>query len=77
MPLPQSIVYAEAHWEADEDRPKGGTWWAVVLASDHTTQLVSRGPYESENAAQHAAVLIAEKLAQHVKNLEWRSTANG
>lgn len=65
MPLPQSIVYAEAQWE-------GGDWWAVVLASDHTTQLVSRGPYPDQSAAQHAAVMLAEKLAQHVKNLEWR-----
>lgn len=74
MALPQSIVYAEANWEADGDRPGHGTWWATVLASDHTTQLVSRGPYPDQSAAQHAAVLIAEKLAQHVKNLEWRSS---
>ena len=65
MPLPQSIVYAEANWDE-------GAWWATVLASDHSTQLVSRGPYPDQSAAQHAAVLIAEKLAQHVKNLEWR-----
>lgn len=65
MPLPQSIVYAEAQWDNED-------WWAVVLASDHHTQLVSRGPYPDQSAAQHAAVLIAEKLAQHVKNLEWR-----
>ncbi len=60
-----NIVYAEA----EDD---GHDWWAVVYASDHSTQLVSRGPYKDESAAQHAAVMIAEKLAAHVQGLEFR-----
>jgi lactate dehydrogenase-like 2-hydroxyacid dehydrogenase len=69
MPLPQSIVYAEAHDD-------GYDWWAVVYASDHNTQLVSRGPYPDESTAQHAAVMIAEKLAAHVQGLEFRLKEN-
>jgi hypothetical protein len=60
-----NVVYAEAQND-------GRDWWAVVYASDHTTQLVSRGPYKDKSAAEHAAVMVAEKLAEHVQGLEFR-----
>jgi hypothetical protein len=63
--MTSNVVYAEAQND-------GRDWWAVVYASDHTTQLVSRGPYKDKSAAEHAAVMVAEKLAEHVQGLEFR-----